>query len=85
MADIKEILPMVKEMLVERLFLDVAAAEIGDDEDLIERFGIDSVRIFEVVVGLEENFGINLEDEEFSVENFNTPSAIARVVLNKSP
>jgi acyl carrier protein len=84
MADIKELLPKVKEMLVERLFLEVAAAEIGDDEDLIERFGIDSVRIFEVVVGLEENFGICLEDEEFSIDNFNTPAAIASVVLSKS-
>ena len=82
MSDVKELLPRVKEMLVERLFLDVTPDQIGDGDNLIERFAIDSVRIFEVVVGLEENFGVNVAEEEFEVDKFSTPLKIAELIAS---
>lgn len=70
-------------MIVERLFLDVSPEDIGDDDSLPEEFNVDSVNLFEIVVGLEEVFGITLEDEELSVEAFSTVSKIADVVQRK--
>ncbi len=84
MAELSELLPQVKELLVERLFLEVTPGDIGDEENLIDRFGIDSVRIFEVVVGLEEQFGVSFADEDFSVERFSTARAIAEIVMAKN-
>ena len=84
MASLEEILPQVKQLLVERLFLDVKPGDIADDENLIEKFGVDSVRIFEVVVGLEESFGLSFADEDFSVERFSTPRQIAEMVVSKN-
>ena len=84
MADLSEILPQIKQLLVERLFLEAKPGEIGDEENLIERFGIDSVRIFEVVVGLEETFGVSFADDEFSIERFSTARQIAEAVLAKN-
>jgi acyl carrier protein len=84
MAELSELLPQVKQLLVERLFLDVKPEDIADDENLIEKFGIDSVRIFEVVVGLEESFGVSFADEDFSVERFSTPRRIAEIVAAKN-
>ncbi len=84
MAELSEILPQVKEMLVERLFLDVKPEGIADEENLVDRFGIDSVRIFEVVVGLEEQFGVSFADEDFSVERFSTAKSIAEIVIAKN-
>ncbi|MHC4917615.1 MAG: acyl carrier protein [Planctomycetota bacterium] len=84
MADSSEVLKQVKGLLVERLFLDVKPEDIGDDENLIEKFGIDSVRIFEVVVGLEETFGLSFADEDFDVDRFSTPKCIAEVVASKA-
>jgi acyl carrier protein len=78
-----EIRQKIKEMIVERLFLDVAPADIGDDERLPEKYNIDSVNLFEIVVGLEEVFGITLADEELSVEAFSTVAKIAEVVARK--
>ena len=83
MADVAEIKQQVKEMIVERLFLDVAPDEIGDDDSLPERFSVDSVNLFEIVVGLEEAFKISLGDEELSVEAFSTVSKIAEIVKRK--
>lgn len=83
MADPTEIRKRIKEMIVERLFLDVSPEDIGDDDSLPEEFNVDSVNLFEIVVGLEEVFGITLEDEELSVEAFSTVSKIADVVQRK--
>ncbi len=73
----------VKEMIVERCFLDTTPDRIGDDDDLMEVVGLDSVQILEVVVGLEENFGITFEDTDFDLENFRNVGAIARYVRGK--
>ena len=82
--DATEFLPQVKKLVVERLYLDVPPENIGDDENLLEKFGIDSVRLFEIVVGLEETFGISFADEDFAVERFSTARKIAEVVAARS-
>ena len=83
MADVSQIRKQIKELIVERLFLDVSPEDIGDDDSLPEQYNVDSVNLFEIVVGLEEVFGITLEDEDLSVEAFSTVSKIADVVQRK--
>ncbi len=74
---------LVKEIMVERLFLKMQPEEIGDDTLLMEELGVDSVSVFEIVVGLEEETGISFEDDEFNIENFRTPKHIADYVRSK--
>jgi len=73
----------IKEIMVERLFLKMTPEEIADDTLLMEELGVDSVSVFEIVVGLEEVYGISFEDDEFNVENFRTPKIIANYVRTK--
>ena len=73
----------IKAMIVERLFLDVNPSDIGDDDNLMETYEIDSVRLFEVVIGLEELYNITFEDDEFDARKFSSVSGIADVVKNK--
>lgn len=80
MDDIKE---KIKKMLVERLMLKVNPADVSDDEDLVEMYDIDSVRLFELVIGTEEEFDISFEDDEFSVDLFRTVSNIAECIKGK--
>ena len=70
----------VKEMIVERCFLSVDPSEINDANDLMESLGLDSVQILEVVVGLEEVFGITFEDTDFDLDNFRSVAAISTFV-----
>jgi len=84
MADETRIEDQLKQMIVERLFLSVEPAEIADDDMLMEKFEIDSVRLFEIVIGLEEIFEISLEDDEFSIERFESVKAIADLVREKT-
>ena len=79
----KHIEQTIKELLVERLFLKIGPEEIADDTLLMEELGVDSVSVFEIVVGLEEVYGISFEDDEFRIETFRTPRSIAAHVRAK--
>lgn len=83
MAAEAELKQQIKDMIVERLFLKVAPADIPDDGNLMDLYNIDSVNLFEIVVGLEEDFGVSLEDTDFSTETFSTVDNIAAFVDEK--
>jgi len=73
----------LKQMMVERLFLKVKPESIPEDAPLMKTLGVDSVAVLEMVVGLEEVYGISFEDEEFDVEIFRTVRSIADFVRAK--
>lgn len=79
----KSVEQTVKEVMVERLFLKVKPESIADDTPIMESLGVDSVSVFEIVVGLEEVYGVSFEDDEFRIENFRTPKSIADFVRGK--
>ena len=81
MAD--ELKDRIAEIVVERLFLDVSPADIGHDESLTLAYGVDSVRLFDMVVSMEDDFGISFEDDELTLENFDTLDRIDRRVREK--
>jgi len=66
----------LKEMIVERLFLSVAPTDMETQASLIDSYGVDSVCLLELVVGLEEVFGIVIEDGDFDVRNFISVAAL---------
>ena len=73
----------IKDLLVERLFLRVKPEEIPDDAPLLETLGIDSVALFELVVGLEDVYGITFEEDEFRLSLFKDVNSIADFVEAK--
>ena len=73
----------LKEMIVDKLALTIGPSEIGDEDNLQETIDLDSVRLFEVIIGLEEIFGITFEDDEFTMEAFATVKSIAEQVRAK--
>jgi acyl carrier protein len=73
----------LKRMIVQRLFLKLAPEEIAEDKSLLTDYGVDSVSLLELVVGLEEEFGVVVGDDEFKVANFETVAALAGFVRGK--
>jgi acyl carrier protein len=73
----------LKTMIVERLFMKIEPGSIEDDKSLIQHYGVDSVSLLELIVGLEEAFGIRVEDQEFNVEHFQSVAALAAFVRGK--
>ena len=79
-----EVENQVKEMIVERCFLSIAPDEIADDGDLMDEVGLDSIQVLEVVVGLEETFGVSFEVAVFDIETFRCVRAIAVFVSERT-
>jgi acyl carrier protein len=73
----------LKRMIAARLFLKVAPEAIDDNKSLMDDYGVDSVSLLELVVGVEEEFGIVIPDEEFSIKHFETVAALAAFVRGK--
>jgi acyl carrier protein len=81
--DMAELKKRVAEIMVERLFLTVKPEDIKDDESLTLKYGIDSVRLFDMVVGMEDDFDVSFEDEELTLENFDSLSRIVSSLSEK--
>jgi acyl carrier protein len=75
----------LKKMIVERLFMKIAPQDIDERKSLINDYGVDSVSLLELVVGLEEEFDLKVGDDEFSVDHFETVSSLAEFVRGKRP
>lgn len=70
----------IKEIVVTVLELSEDDAEqITEDTDLLE-YGLDSMTCVEVVVNLEEEFGITMDEEDLLVENMSTIGKIKDLV-----
>lgn len=55
----------VKELLVDRLALDVDAAHIGDDQPLFGRgLELDSIDTLELAMAVEDRFGVVITDDD---------------------
>ena len=79
----KSVNETLKRMIVERLFLNITPDAIADEANLMETLGIDSVQIFEVIVGCEETFEIAFDEGDFDITAFQTVNAIADLVKRK--
>ena len=53
---------------------------IDVNDDLLSMGIVDSMGVLQIVNFIEEHFGIKVEDEEITIDNFRTISAVARFV-----
>jgi acyl carrier protein len=72
----------IKQLIVERLKLEIEAAAIGDDQPLFgdEGLGLDSIDALELVLGVEQELGVRIEDEEMGSEALASVRALADFV-----
>lgn len=79
-----EIENRLKSMIIDRLFLPISVDELAAEASLIDDHGVDSVSLLELVVGLEDEFGIQIEDGDFDVRNFESVAALASFVAART-
>jgi acyl carrier protein len=58
------------------------APDFGEEDDLFEA-GLDSMAIMQLLLLIEENFGVEIPMGEVTRDNFHTTTAIARLVAGK--
>ena len=84
MPDETDIARRVKDVIVRALNLQVEPEEISDDEVIFGGgIGADSTGTLEVIFAIEEEFCIEVEDEDLRVELFDSVRTMAEYVRGK--
>ena len=79
MADME---PTLKELIVERLFLDIPPEDIEDDVELAD-YGVDSFLLLELIVAIEEMFEVKFEQADITSETLKSVNALAALIRSK--
>ena len=74
----------VREYVIENLLVGDEEAGFSDDQSFLETGMIDSTGILEVILFLENEFDLEISDEEMVPENLDSVASIGRFVLSKS-
>jgi acyl carrier protein len=77
----------IKQMIVENLMLQTAAAQIPDDQPLFGPggVGLDSVDALQLVVALDKQFGLKITDPEHARQVLRDVNAMAAAVGQSLP
>ena len=77
-----ELKSRIKHLIVDRLKLEISPDTIGDDTPLFgdSGLGLDSIDALEMVLGIEQEFGVRIEDEEVGSRALESIEALARFV-----
>jgi len=71
---------IVKQILIDDLFVDVPPSEIGLDDNLRDVLGLDSLGFTELRTQCEYLFGVVISDEDFVPENFSSVRTLTHLV-----
>ena len=73
----------IRTYIASELGWDKPAAELTDDYELLERDVVDSLGIFKIISFIEEEWDVEVDDDELVPENFETISSIAGLIAAK--
>ncbi len=74
----------LKRLIVDRLKLEVDPASIDSAQPLFgEGLGLDSIDALELVLGVEQEFGVKIEDQEMGSRALSSVAALAEFVTAK--
>jgi acyl carrier protein len=83
-AHAQELNDRIKTLIVNRLKLDVDPAFIEDSQPLFgEGLGLDSIDALELVLALEQEFGVRIEDEEVALEAMSSVTGLAAFLVDQ--
>jgi acyl carrier protein len=77
----EQVVPEIRGWLRENV---TGGRDVPEDEPIIENGVLTSLQTVELVMFLEDRFGIMVEDEELDEENFGSLNAIAGLVAGKT-
>ena len=72
----------LKELIVERLFLDIAPNDIETETPLAD-YGVDSFLLLELIVAIEETFGVKFAQSDIKADVLKSVATLATLVRSK--
>jgi len=78
-----EIKSKLREILVKALRLKISPEEIGDS-GLVSKLSIDSINSLEILIWVEDAFGITIQDEDLSPQLIDSLDRLASYVASRT-
>ncbi len=78
-----QIEPQIRQYLAENFLFSNNGYELEDEASFLEEGIVDSTGVLELVMFVEETFGITVQDEELVPQNFDSVSQLAAYVRRK--
>jgi acyl carrier protein len=75
---------LIRGYILENFLFTADNGKLQDDASFLEEGIVDSTGVLELVMFVEETFGITVEDEEIVPENFDSVQQLARYVRLKT-
>ncbi len=83
-SDQSELKGRIQKLIVERLKLDIEPDSIDPAAPLFgDGLGLDSIDALELVLGIEQEFGVKIDDEEVGAQALSSVDALAEFVAKK--
>jgi len=76
----EEIIASLRKIIVNDLFVEIAENDIGLDDGLRTVVGLDSVGFVELRVLCEQKFNIEINDDDYTPENFTSIRLLANLI-----
>jgi acyl carrier protein len=76
----EDIIAGLRKMIVNNLFVEIAEDQIGLDDGLRTVVGLDSVGFVELRVLCEQKFNIEINDDDYTPENFTSVRLLANLI-----
>ena len=73
----------VRQFVQKELLMGDASAMLEDDESFLETGTIDSTGVLEVVMFLEQNYGMKVHDREMLPENLDSVNRLVQFIMRK--
>jgi len=73
----------LKEIVSSRLGLDLDQDQIGTDDRLASQVGVDSIGFIELKFQCEEEFSIEITEDEFDPKYFTSCESLSGLIVNK--
>ncbi len=78
-----EVVEQIRNFIINNALLE-SGDELDNDDSFLEKGIIDSTGILELVSFVEENFGIEVKDEELVPENFDSVTKLSEYIYRKT-
>nr|AHN98023.1 Acyl carrier protein [uncultured bacterium lac193] len=78
-----EVVTDVREYIVERFLFGQGGETLSNDASFLEEGIVDSTGVLEIVMFLEQRFGIKIKDDELVPDNLDSVSKVASFVVRK--
>lgn len=83
-SDQSDLKGRIQKLIVERLKLDIEPDSIDPAAPLFgDGLGLDSIDALELVLGIEQEFGVKIDDEEVGAQALSSVDALAEFVAKK--